>query len=33
VLTTATLGLASLVSSRRSLTDLVSGSATYPGGE
>jgi uncharacterized RDD family membrane protein YckC len=33
VITAATLGLASLVSSRRSLTDLVSGSATYPGGE
>jgi uncharacterized RDD family membrane protein YckC len=33
VLTAATLGLASLVSSRRSLTDLLSGSATYPGGE
>ena len=33
LLTTATLGLASLLSSRRSLTDLLSGSATYPGGE
>jgi len=33
MLTAATLGLASLVSSRRSLTDLLSGSATYPGGE
>jgi len=33
LLTTATLGLPALVSSRRSLSDLVSGSATYPGGE
>ncbi len=33
LLTAATLGLAALVSSRRSLSDLLSGSATYPGGE
>ncbi|HSS77998.1 MAG TPA: RDD family protein [Thermoanaerobaculia bacterium] len=33
LVTTATLGLPALVSSRRSLSDLVSGSATYPGGE
>ena len=33
LLTTATLGLPALVSSRRSLSDLLSGSATYPGGE
>ena len=33
LVTTALLGLPSLISSRRSLTDLLSGSATYPGGE
>jgi uncharacterized RDD family membrane protein YckC len=33
LVTAATLGLPALVSSRRSLSDLVSGSATYPGGE
>jgi uncharacterized RDD family membrane protein YckC len=33
LVTAALLGLPSLVSSRRSLSDLVSGSATYPGGE
>jgi uncharacterized RDD family membrane protein YckC len=33
LLTAATLGLPALVSSRRSLSDLLSGSATYPGGE
>jgi len=33
LVTAALLGLPSLVSSRRSLTDLLSGSATYPGGE
>ena len=33
LLTAALLGLPSLISSRRSLTDLVSSSATYPGGE
>ena len=33
LVTAALLGLPSLVSSRRSLADLVSGSATYPGGD
>jgi uncharacterized RDD family membrane protein YckC len=33
LVTTALLGLPVLVSGRRSLSDLVSGSATYPGGE
>jgi uncharacterized RDD family membrane protein YckC len=33
LLTTATLGLPALVSSRRSLSDLLSGSVTYPGVE
>jgi uncharacterized RDD family membrane protein YckC len=33
LLTAGTLGLPALVSSRRSLSDLLSGSATYPGGE
>jgi uncharacterized RDD family membrane protein YckC len=33
LLTAATLGLPALISSRRSLSDLLSGSATYPGGE
>jgi uncharacterized RDD family membrane protein YckC len=33
LLTAVTLGLPVLVSSRRSLSDLLSGSATYPGGE
>jgi len=33
LLTTATLGLPALVSSRRSLSDLLSGSVTYPGAE
>jgi len=32
LLTAATLGLPALISSHRSLTDLLSGSATYPGG-
>jgi uncharacterized RDD family membrane protein YckC len=33
LVTTALLGLPALVSSRRSLSDLLSGSVTYPGGE
>ncbi|HEX3554792.1 MAG TPA: RDD family protein [Thermoanaerobaculia bacterium] len=33
LVTAALLGLPALVSGRRSLSDLVSGSATYPGGE
>ena len=33
LLTAALLGLPALISSRRSLSDLLSGSATYPGGE
>jgi uncharacterized RDD family membrane protein YckC len=33
LVTTALLGLPVLVSGRRSLSDLISGSATYPGGE
>jgi uncharacterized RDD family membrane protein YckC len=33
LVTAALVGLPALVSSRRSLSDLVSGSATYPGGE
>ncbi|MFY9820718.1 MAG: RDD family protein [Thermoanaerobaculia bacterium] len=33
LLTTALLGLPTLISGRRSLSDLLSGSATYPGGE
>ena len=33
LVTTALLGIPCLISGRRSLSDLVSGSATYPGGE